>query len=57
MGKITQFKLRVIEWHRQANDERESFGQRYISVTEYVSRYKWWLKDKFKNDKGNNDNE
>ena len=49
MKKIGLFRLKVMEWHRQANEERRGWGQRTISFAEYVSRYKWWLRSKFKN--------
>lgn len=49
MKKIGLFRLKVMEWHRQANEERRGWGQRTISFAEYVNRYKWWLRDKFKN--------
>jgi len=32
----------------QANEERRHFGQRSISFVEYVRRYRWWLRDKFR---------
>jgi hypothetical protein len=42
------FRYKVMEWHMQANDERVSWGQRTISFAEYVSRYRWWLRRKFR---------
>jgi hypothetical protein len=49
MKKIGLFRIKVIEWHRQANEERTSYGQRTIALTEYIRRYRWWLRTKFRN--------
>lgn len=48
MKKLSLFKLRVFEYHREANDERLNWKQRPISLAEYVKRYKWWLRSKFR---------
>jgi hypothetical protein len=48
MKKIGLFRVRVMQWHMEANDERRHWGQRYISLKEYISRYKWWLREKFR---------
>jgi hypothetical protein len=48
MKKIGLFRYKVIEWHRQANEERRHYGEKSIGFQEYVSRYRWWLRTKFR---------
>jgi|14_taG_2_1085336.scaffolds.fasta_scaffold00061_63 hypothetical protein len=51
MKKINDlFRYKIMEWHMQANEERRAWGQRTISLAEYVRRYRWWLRDKFRKD-------
>ena len=40
--------MKVFEYHREANDERLNWGQRPISFAEYVKRYRWWLRTRFR---------
>ncbi len=48
MKKIGLFRFKVMQWHIDANEERRAWKQRPISLTEYVRRYKWWLRSKFR---------
>lgn len=48
MKKLSLFKMKVFEYHREANDERLNWGQRPILLAEYVKRYRWWLRTRFR---------
>jgi hypothetical protein len=49
-NKSDLFRYKVMEWHMQANEERRHFKQRSIGLREYIKRYRWWLRAKFRKD-------
>jgi hypothetical protein len=48
MKKTGLFRYKVMEWHREANEERRHYHENSISLKEYITRYRWWLRDKFR---------
>lgn len=54
MKKTGLFRYKVMEWHREANEERRHYHENSISLKEYITRYRWWLRDKFRKEQDAN---
>lgn len=51
------FRLWVNKRYYEAMSERSRFNQRYLTISEYWNRYKYWLKSEYKNRKNGNPND